>query len=138
MEVKLDGEGPWQLPDGSGDFQIVLTPGHTEAHCCAVYKPDKVRARAACMNRRWAHSAFIAQWACHASQALFSGDHLASDVVAEWYAADDPDGGHLGITRNFNWWVLRPTVVPPSESHQGSAQSDAEFPAWTGGAWMSR
>ena len=42
VEVKLDGEGPWPLPDGGSDFEIVLTPGHTEAHCCAVYKPDKV------------------------------------------------------------------------------------------------
>ena len=49
VEVKLDGEGPWPLPDGSSDFDIVLTPGHTEAHCCAVYNPDKVSScEAAC------------------------------------------------------------------------------------------
>lgn len=77
VEVKLEGEGPWQLPDGSADFEIVFTPGHTEAHCCAVYKPDQV---------------------------LFGGDHLAAEAVAEWFADDCADGGNLGITRNFNWW----------------------------------
>ncbi len=44
VEVKLEGEGPWQLPDGSNDFELVLTPGHTEAHAVAVYKPEKVTA----------------------------------------------------------------------------------------------
>ena len=40
--MKLEGEGPWPLPDGSGDMQIVLTPGHTEHHCCLVYEAQKV------------------------------------------------------------------------------------------------
>ena len=42
VEVKLEGDGPWQLPDGSEDFDLVLTPGHTEAHVVAIYKPEKV------------------------------------------------------------------------------------------------
>ncbi len=42
VEVKLEGDGPWTLPDGSQDMEIVLTPGHTEYHCCLVYKPKKV------------------------------------------------------------------------------------------------
>lgn len=42
VEVKLEGDGPWTLPDGSQDMEIVLTPGHTEFHCCLVYKPKKV------------------------------------------------------------------------------------------------
>ena len=42
VEVKLEGEGPWKLPDGSDDFEIVYTPGHTESHCCMVYKPEQV------------------------------------------------------------------------------------------------
>ncbi len=42
VEVKLEGEGPWPLPDGSNDMQIVLTPGHTEHHCCLVYEAQKV------------------------------------------------------------------------------------------------
>lgn len=42
VEVKLEGEGPWLLPDGSQDMQIVLTPGHTEFHCCLVYEAQKV------------------------------------------------------------------------------------------------
>ncbi|BDA50908.1 hypothetical protein COCOBI_17-1270 [Coccomyxa sp. Obi] len=77
VEVKLEGDGPWTLPDGSQDMEIVLTPGHTEFHCCLVYKPEKV---------------------------LFSGDHLAADKVAEWESEHEADGGHLGISRRFNWW----------------------------------
>ncbi|EIE27165.1 Metallo-hydrolase/oxidoreductase [Coccomyxa subellipsoidea C-169] len=79
VEVKLEGEGPWPLPDGSGDMQIVLTPGHTEHHCCLVYEAQKV---------------------------LFSGDHLATDSVGEWTTATSPDKGKLGITRRFNWWQV--------------------------------
>ena len=41
VEIKLTGTGPWQLPDGSDDVEIVFTPGHTEAHACLYYKPDK-------------------------------------------------------------------------------------------------
>ncbi|CAL5228056.1 g11121 [Coccomyxa viridis] len=78
VEHKLEGEGPWSLPDGSEDCQIIFTPGHTEAHCVLLYKPQKV---------------------------LFSGDHLAADSVAEWNARFEPnDDGFLGISRNFNWW----------------------------------
>jgi len=28
-EVQLEGEGPWQLPNGGDDLEIVFTPGHT-------------------------------------------------------------------------------------------------------------
>ena len=42
VEHKLEGEGPWSLPDGSEDCQIIFTPGHTEAHCVLLYKPQKV------------------------------------------------------------------------------------------------
>ena len=38
----MDGEGPWGLPDGSDDCEIIFTPGHTEAHCVLYYKPQKV------------------------------------------------------------------------------------------------
>ena len=38
----MEGEGPWGLPDGSDDCEIVFTPGHTEAHCVLYYKPQKV------------------------------------------------------------------------------------------------
>lgn len=41
VEVKLSGAGPWQLPDGSDDVEMVFTPGHTSAHVCLYYKPDK-------------------------------------------------------------------------------------------------
>eukprot|EP00878_Enallax_costatus_P035065 GHUV01039035.1.p1 GENE.GHUV01039035.1~~GHUV01039035.1.p1 ORF type:complete len:237 (+),score=59.58 GHUV01039035.1:632-1342(+) len=41
VEIKLTGTGPWQLPDGSDDVEIIFTPGHTEAHACLYYKPDQ-------------------------------------------------------------------------------------------------
>uniref|UniRef100_A0A383W828 Metallo-beta-lactamase domain-containing protein n=1 Tax=Tetradesmus obliquus TaxID=3088 RepID=A0A383W828_TETOB len=56
VEVKLTGEGPWQLPDGSDDITLIFTPGHTEAHVCLYYAPDK---------------------------ALFSGDHLSAGYTPE-------------------------------------------------------
>ena len=43
VEHMLTGEGPWSLPDGKSDCQIIFTPGHTPAHCCFLFKPDKVR-----------------------------------------------------------------------------------------------
>ena len=42
-EVQLEGEGPWKLPDGSDDLEIVFTPGHTQGHCCLYYKEQRVR-----------------------------------------------------------------------------------------------
>ncbi len=48
VEVKLEGDGPWTLPDGSKDMEIVLTPGHTEFHCCLVYEPKKVIQKCHC------------------------------------------------------------------------------------------
>jgi glyoxylase-like metal-dependent hydrolase (beta-lactamase superfamily II) len=39
------------LPDGSDDISLIFTPGHTSAHVCLYYAPDK---------------------------ALFSGDHLSA------------------------------------------------------------
>lgn len=41
VEVKLTGTGPWQLPDGSDEFEIIFTPGHTEAHAVLYYKAEK-------------------------------------------------------------------------------------------------
>ncbi len=36
-------------------------------------------------------------------QVLFSGDHLAADVVGEWTAKhEDMGDGFLGISRSFN------------------------------------
>eukprot|EP00878_Enallax_costatus_P012479 GHUV01013032.1.p1 GENE.GHUV01013032.1~~GHUV01013032.1.p1 ORF type:complete len:282 (+),score=98.25 GHUV01013032.1:632-1477(+) len=55
VEIKLTGTGPWQLPDGSDDVEIIFTPGHTEAHACLYYKPD---------------------------QAIFTGDHLSAGYAA--------------------------------------------------------
>ena len=51
VEVKLSGEGPWRLPDGDDDVELVFTPGHTEAHVCLFAKEPR---------------------------ALFAGDHLAA------------------------------------------------------------
>ncbi|CAL5219989.1 g1928 [Coccomyxa viridis] len=76
VEHQIEGEGPWGLPDGSEDCEIIFTPGHAEAHCVLLYKPQKV---------------------------LFSGDHLAADVVGEWTAKhEDMGDGFLGISRSFN------------------------------------
>lgn len=37
------------------------------------------------------------------AQVLFSGDHLAADVVGEWTAKyEDAGDGFLGISRSFN------------------------------------
>jgi glyoxylase-like metal-dependent hydrolase (beta-lactamase superfamily II) len=49
-EIKLEGTGPWQLPDGSEDIDILHVPGHTRGSCAMLYKP---------------------------AQTLFSGDHLS-------------------------------------------------------------
>eukprot|EP00882_Tetradesmus_deserticola_P006364 GHRQ01006693.1.p1 GENE.GHRQ01006693.1~~GHRQ01006693.1.p1 ORF type:complete len:352 (+),score=131.49 GHRQ01006693.1:263-1318(+) len=64
VEVKLTGEGPWQLPDGSDDIALIFTPGHTSAHVCLYYAPDK---------------------------ALFSGDHLSAgfDLGQDLYVFKD-------------------------------------------------
>ena len=43
-EVLLDGEGPWKLPDGGDDLEIVFTPGHTAGHCVLIHKAQRVRA----------------------------------------------------------------------------------------------
>lgn len=49
VEVQLEGEGPWQLPDGSEDIELIHTPGHTDGSVVLLYKP---------------------------SSTLFSGDHM--------------------------------------------------------------
>jgi len=71
VEVQLEGSGPWELPGGSPDVELIFTPGHTSAHVCLLYKPLK---------------------------ALFTGDHLAGDPVDpqglriferfNWYSMD--------------------------------------------------
>ena len=45
VEHQLEGEGPWGLPDGSEDLEIIFTPGHSEAHCVLFYKAQKVMLR---------------------------------------------------------------------------------------------
>ena len=42
-EVQLEGEGPWKLPDGGDDMELVFTPGHTAGHVCLFYKAQKAR-----------------------------------------------------------------------------------------------
>ena len=42
VEVKLTGEGPWKLPDGGDDVELIFTPGHTSGHVVLLYKPDQV------------------------------------------------------------------------------------------------
>lgn len=42
VEIKLEGEGPWKLPDGGDDVTLVFTPGHTDGHVVLFYAPDKV------------------------------------------------------------------------------------------------
>ncbi|KAF8073027.1 morn3 [Scenedesmus sp. PABB004] len=51
VEHKLAGEGPWRLPDGGDDVELIFTPGHTEGHVCLHFAPDR---------------------------ALLSGDHLSA------------------------------------------------------------
>jgi len=41
VEIKLEGEGPWTLPDGGEDVTLIFTPGHTDAHVVLYYGPDK-------------------------------------------------------------------------------------------------
>lgn len=54
VEHKLTGSGPWSLPDGSKDIELVFTPGHTSGHVCLYYAPDHV---------------------------MCTGDHLSADYV---------------------------------------------------------
>jgi glyoxylase-like metal-dependent hydrolase (beta-lactamase superfamily II) len=56
VEVKLQGEGPWTLPDGGDDVTLVFTPGHTSGHVVLYYGPDK---------------------------SLFTGDHLSAGYTPE-------------------------------------------------------
>lgn len=42
VEVQLEGQGPWQLPDGSQDIELIHTPGHTEGSVVLLFKPGKV------------------------------------------------------------------------------------------------
>ena len=57
-EIKLEGEGPWALPDQDPDVEIVFTPGHTEGHIAMLYKSSS--------NPE--------------ENTLFTGDHLAFNV----------------------------------------------------------
>ncbi|KAK9826282.1 hypothetical protein WJX74_005700 [Apatococcus lobatus] len=41
VEVKLEGQGPWGLPDGSTDIELIHTPGHTTGHVVLLYKPER-------------------------------------------------------------------------------------------------
>jgi glyoxylase-like metal-dependent hydrolase (beta-lactamase superfamily II) len=58
VEVKLEGEGPWQLP-GFSDGQILFTPGHTQGHVCFLLQRGQ-------------------------GGALFSGDHLAKAEAGDF------------------------------------------------------
>lgn len=42
VEVQLEGEGPWQLPDASEDIDLIHTPGHTDGSLVLLLKPGKV------------------------------------------------------------------------------------------------
>ena len=42
VEVKLEGEGPWSLPDGSTDVELIHTPGHTTGHVVLLYRPEHI------------------------------------------------------------------------------------------------
>ena len=42
VEVQLEGEGPWQLPDGSQDIEMIHTPGHTDGSVVLLFKPASV------------------------------------------------------------------------------------------------
>lgn len=55
-EVQLKGEGPWELPGGSNDVELILTPGHTKGHVVLLYRGGE---------------------GGEANSACFSGDHLA-------------------------------------------------------------
>ena len=39
-EIKLEGEGPWEVPGWEG-LQIIHTPGHTWGHCVMYHEPSK-------------------------------------------------------------------------------------------------
>lgn len=41
VEVKLQGEGPWRLPDGADDIEMIFTPGHTEGHVVLYHAPSQ-------------------------------------------------------------------------------------------------
>jgi hypothetical protein len=41
-EIQLDGSGPWRLPDGGEDTDILFTPGHTAGCISMLYKPQQV------------------------------------------------------------------------------------------------
>lgn len=126
VEHQLEGEGPWGLPDGSDDCEIIFTPGHTEAHCVLLYKPQKVTFRGMhhsnmtedgpsatphmhgagiVLSLRAEDEYWVAclQWLLQTAQVLFSGDHLAANAVGEWITKyEDADDGFLGISRHFN------------------------------------
>ena len=42
VEVQLEGQGPWQLPDDSQDIELIHTPGHTDGSVVLLLKPSKV------------------------------------------------------------------------------------------------
>jgi hypothetical protein len=120
VEHQLEGEGPWGLPDGSEDCEIIFTPGHTEAHCVMLYKPQKVILQGmhhtmgedgpsatshvpGSKAQRMNFGSYDYTMAAIALQVLFSGDHLAANAVGEWTSKyEDADDGFLGISRNFN------------------------------------
>lgn len=56
-EIQVTGEGPWQLPDGGDDVELLFTPGHTQGCISMLYKPQKVvLSRPSCT-----HSMFLTQ-----------------------------------------------------------------------------
>ena len=40
-EIKLEGKGPWRLPEGDDDVELIFTPGHTNGHVALFYKPGR-------------------------------------------------------------------------------------------------
>lgn len=41
-EMQLEGEGPWELGDGSTDIQFILVPGHSTGSICMFFPSRKI------------------------------------------------------------------------------------------------
>jgi glyoxylase-like metal-dependent hydrolase (beta-lactamase superfamily II) len=76
VEIKLTGSGPWRLPDGGEDVELIFTPGHTSAHVVCFYAPDK---------------------------AIFTGDHLSGGYRPGEVAY--VEGQDLYVYTRYNWCV---------------------------------
>jgi glyoxylase-like metal-dependent hydrolase (beta-lactamase superfamily II) len=89
-EVKLTGTGPWALPDGGDDIQIIHTPGHTSHHLCLLSRPHK---------------------------ALCTGDHLCAH---EEPAPGGVEEGRVEVSSQFNWYNFEKQVRRAQRCSGGS------------------